>query len=362
MQRSCDKTIDIGYGKALMKRIVLIVCLGSLLGCSSSDDDDGANDTDGGKAGAPQAGKGGGADEADAATSGATSTDVVGHINVKLTPPIEATPTSEARAGSTTVSGKVYDAPLPSATVWDVVAEAGDCKLSTPRAPFCDPACTGGVCVEDDQCEPNPTAHSLGTLHVTGLQTTAGATEFDIEPINNNYMNPADASLPYPAFEEGDAIAFASSGGDYAPITATLAGIAPLALDDAASYDLAKDAPLSLKWSAPAAGGASRVAVQLDISHHGGSKGKIECDTADDGSLDVDASLIGKLIDLGVAGFPTVIVTRSASTTAQIAPGLVEFEVSMARERSVSVPGLSSCTSDGDCDGGKKCQTDLTCQ
>jgi hypothetical protein len=346
-----------------MRRLFLVsACIAWALGCPSSENDASDGDdtaSDGGHADHTPAGRGGSSGTADASVAG--SNDIVGHINVKLTPPTPATPVSAAKVGSTSVSGKVYDAPLPSATVWDMVAEAGDCKLLEPRAPFCDPPCSGGVCVEDDECKPNPTAHSLGTLHVTGLKTTSGMTAFDIEPINNNYMNPAAASLPYPAFQEGDAIGFASSGGDYAPISAMLDGIAPLELTGDA-YALTPDKPLLLKWTPPATTAQSRIAVQLDISHHGGSKGKIECESADSGSLEIAASLVTQLIDLGVAGFPTVIATRSASTTAPIAPGLVEFEVSMAQERAVSVPGLASCTSDGDCESGKKCQTDLTCQ
>ena len=347
-----------------MKRSLFVMaCMAWVCGCSSSDDD-GDDDAvlDAGGTRVPEGGSGAGGDagKPDAAMPG--STEIVGRFTVKLTAPTAATPVTTAKVGSTSVSGKVYDAPQPSGTVWDKVAEAGDCVLLTPRAPFCDPPCSGGVCVEEDQCQANPKAHSVGVLHVIGIETSAGVTEFDIEPVNNSYMNGAADTLPFPGFAEGDELSFTTSGGDYAPIAATLRGIAPLELNDDEAPTLSSDAPLSIAWTAPQTDAPSRILVKLDISHHGGSKGKIECDAPDSGSLDIDAELVAKLIDLGVAGFPTVIVVRKAATTAPIAPGMVEFTVSMSQERAVKIPGVSSCTDDVDCDDGKTCQTDLTCK
>ena len=71
---------------------------------------------------------------------------------------------------------------------------------------------------------------------------------------------------------------------------------------------------------------------------------------------------LGQLLDLGVAGYPSVIVTRSATGTTTIAPGRVDLVVSSMVERPVTIPGLTSCTSDADCTGGQTCQSDLTCK
>ena len=78
------------------------------------------------------------------------------------------------------------------------------------------------------------------------------------------------------------------------------------------SITLEKDKPLTLTWTAKGASADSTIHVHLDISHHGGTKGQIECDTADSGSLTIGASLVTQLVNLGVAGFPTVRLTRSS--------------------------------------------------
>jgi hypothetical protein len=364
LQRSCDKSLNIGYPCMTMKRTTfLTVCVLLLVACGSSDggpsSQDAGEDSSAGKSGAGKDASVGAS--VDAGVSG--SSEIVGHLDIKLVGPTAASGGGASKPGSTTVSGKVYDGPIPSETVWDTVDEQGDCKLLTPRAPFCKPSCgSSAVCVEDGECQDNPTPRNLGTLTVKGVKTTAGADEFEIEPVNNSYMNGAAASLPFAAFAEGDQLSIESSGGDYAPISLEVPGIAPLELKDDAALALEADQPLHLAWVAPAQGATSRISVQLDISHHGGSKGKIECDADDSGSLDIAAPLIGKLIDLGVAGFPTVIVTRGAVDTAPIQPGLVELVVSMKQERAVTVPGVASCTADTDCEDGKHCQKDLTCQ
>jgi hypothetical protein len=67
-------------------------------------------------------------------------------------------------------------------------------------------------------------------------------------------------------------------------------------------------------------------------------------------------------LNLGVAGFPTVVVTRSATGSTTIAPGRVDLVVSSTIERSVEIAGLTSCTADTDCQPGQTCQSDLTCK
>jgi hypothetical protein len=117
-----------------------------------------------------------------------------------------------------------------------------------------------------------------------------------------------------------------------------------------------------LSWNAASDPDASSVHLKLDISHHGGSKGMIECDAADNGSLTIPAALVKELLGLGVAGFPTVILTRSSTTRAQAGAGAVALVVGSTTERSVTVPGVDSCTSDEQCPSGEVCQPDLTCK
>lgn len=118
---------------------------------------------------------------------------------------------------------------------------------------------------------------------------------------------------------------------------------------------------LELAWTAPAAP-TERVAVRLDISHHGGTRGKIECDTADDGSLTIASTLLTRLAPLGVAGYPTIAATRVARGRDADPRGRRRMlNVSSEVETPVEIPNLRSCTSNADCDGGT-CRADLTGQ
>jgi hypothetical protein len=125
---------------------------------------------------------------------------------------------------------------------------------------------------------------------------------------------------------------------------------------------VAQNTPVELRWTTPgAAGTGSRVKVKLDISHHGGTRGMISCETADDGSLTIGAGLVTRLVGLGVAGFPSIVVTRENVGSATVGTGRVNMVVSSTVESYVTVPGVRSCTSNDDCMGMGTCRADLTC-
>jgi hypothetical protein len=210
--------------------------------------------------------------------------------------------------------------------------------------------------VEDGVCAPYPTGQDLGTVRVTGV----GPIAFEMTPIAGSYQPPASVSIPEPPFAEGAPITVRTGGGRLGVFTVSSPGVAPLEL--AGDFALASGQPLAVNWAAPAQAGQSRIAVKLDISHHGGSKGKIECDVADGGGLQIPASLISRLLALGVAGFPTIIVTREAVGTTALAQGRVTLRVTSTVEREVQVPGLQSCTEDAQCPAGQRCQEDLSCK
>ena len=76
----------------------------------------------------------------------------------------------------------------------------------------------------------------------------------------------------------------------------------------------------------------------------------------------IPAALVTKLLSLGVAGFPTVVVTRQWIGSTTIAPGRVDLVISSSLERTVTIDGLVSCTDTVDCPDGQTCQSDLTCK
>lgn len=265
---------------------------------------------------------------------------------------------TDTGAGTTTVIGKVYDGRSPDTVVWEGGTAMGDCQLFEPRVPFCSTPCGGSAaCVEDETCVPYPSALDVGEVTVTGVATADGDSSFTMEAIAGNYQ--PKVSLAYPAFAAGDPIGLAAAGGDIGGFDIAGVGIDQL-VAGGDPIPLSHDTDVQLTWTA-AAEPNTNIHVKLDISHHGGSKGKIECDTADTGTLTLPAALVGELLDLGVAGFPTVILTREATASTTIAAGRVDLVVSSAVERAITVEGVTSCTDDTQCADGQTCQADLTC-
>jgi hypothetical protein len=342
--------------RALLSAMVLGM---SLTGCGddSSPDENGADGGDAGQAPSEAGSQMG----SDAGTSNPGSDDAkVGTFTLRLVAPVSASGSTPATPGYTALSGKVFSGPSPEAVVWEVDIEQGGCELLVPRVPFCDPSCGQDVCVEDDVCKPHPKGASAGTVTISGLKNSEGASsEVKIEPIAASYSTPADVKLSYPPFEEGAEVKLNAKGAEAAAFDITSHGIAPLELTTT-NFGLKSGSAFALAWKAPAKGD-SRIQIKLDISHHGGTKGKVECDVPDNGSLSISAELITRLLKLGFAGFPTVVVGRVSSATARIATGAVEFKVVSEIEQGVQIDGLTSCSDNADCPMGKTCQVDLSC-
>lgn len=284
---------------------------------------------------------------------------VVGTFIVSLVEAVPATAGSEASDAYSQVLGKVYDGPTPDLVQWNETLVDGDCRVLIPYVPFCGEGCGSGACVADDACQAYPVARGAGRVTVRGVRDAGGQTQFTLDPVAKAYQTVEP--MPFPPFAEGDAVSVSAAGDELAAFTVSSTGIAPLALSGDA-LALARDTDLPLAWTAAGASGNTRIRVKLDISHHAGSKGKIECDTADDGNLVIAGALVTKLLDLGVAGFPTIVVARHAVGSTQLTVGRVELDVVSDLEASVGVPGVVSCNEDGDCPDGQHCQTSLMCQ
>jgi hypothetical protein len=270
-------------------------------------------------------------------------------------------PTDSETTGHSTLAGTIYDGETPQQIVWEVAQTVDKCTLSTPRVPFCSTSCGGSaVCDDDDHCQAYPTKKSVGDLHVTGLKTSDGSSDFTIAANDKTkiYQSP---TLPFPAFAEGDEIKVQASGSELSAFTITTHGIKALELTSS-NLQLSSGNAVELKWPAAASASASSIHVKLDISHHGGSKGMIECDTDDSGSLTIASSLVSALLDRGYAGFPTIIVTRHDDGMAQLSQGIVKLSAWSQVEQAVTIPGLDSCSDASDCPSGQTCQSDLTCK
>ena len=328
---------------------VALLCWLPTVACSS---DPAASSATAGSGGSGGSGAAAGAP----ASGGAPARDpdsVVGNFIVELKSATATLP------GFTKLEGVVSDGPSVSNVVWDLVSRNTDCTLRKPRAPFCSVPCSGDdVCVEDDQCATSPTRKNVGIVTLTGL----GSTDIAIttsEPVNI-YQLPGDLSLPFPPAVEGADLELSVSQGVFGPFSIATHMIAPLV--SAGTVTIERGKLLTLTWEAPKEPSLSRIQVTLDISNHGGTKGKIECDVADSGSIEIPASLISSLIDLGVGGFPVINLSRVASGSTVIAPGKVTLQTLSSVVRDLVVTGFQSCNVDSECDSGTCIQKTKTCQ
>lgn len=269
-------------------------------------------------------------------------------------------PTSSTQ-GYTSVLGKLFDGPSPSPLAWTEASASGGCRLLKPDAPFCDPACgSSAQCVENGKCQAYPKSVAAGRVTVEGIKTKAGAMSFTMDPLLNSYQPTAGTVPDFPPFAEGATVTFSAAGDTSVDaFTLTAKGISPLAvLND--TIVLADGQPIALRWTPAADPGQSSISVLVDISHHGGAKGKIECEVPDNGSLDIPAAMVDALKALGVAGFPKLEVSRKATATQD--DGNVKLVLESMVVKDLSIPGFISCAGDEDCPDGQTCQQDLLCK
>lgn len=339
-----------------------LLFLGTAIGCGSDPSMPATPAAGSGGSSSTSAGTGASAGSGGSGSAGDKQAPdkLAGAFTLRLVPQSEPSDGSQPVPAQTAFLGAVSDGPTPVQNTWKADQSAVGCTLYTPKSPFCDPNCgSSAVCVEDDQCVDRPTSKSVGTIHLKGV----GSSEVAMNPVgtNNNYQPTASTKLPYPPCAEGAEVTLSVDGGAYRAFDLKSKCIAPLEFDG--PIKLTKDMPLALKWKAPGDPKLARMQIRLDISHHGGSRGKIECDVEDSGSLELPAAMITKLLDLGVAGYPTIILTRASNGGASSGePKQVTFSVVESVERAVTIDGLISCTDDTDCPSGKTCQTDLTCK
>jgi hypothetical protein len=306
-QADRDPTVDAGGGAA------------GNAGSSETDRD----------ASGPRAGNGGAGD------AGATR-PLVGNFEVEMIAE------KGSRAAHTKLTGQLYDAPKLPLVPLVLDSEEGDCRLMVPYVPFCDPQCDEGECTADDTCTPIAMPQSVGTVRVLGL-----GEELVLEPFSSALTYMPAQSLPYPPCTEGDAVRVEADA--FALQTAC---IAPLVVTGEDPIPVRADQPVAVTWTAGSEASA-RVRIVLDIAHHGGQKGEIDCDVADDGAFELPEPLVTKLVGLGLAGFPTVVISRVSAANADTHPELTLSIVSKI-ERGVDT-GVVSCGSDVDCPDGMTC-------
>lgn len=293
----------------------------------------------------------------------------VGTFSIELIEAVPATDQTNATPAVTSFAGLVYESERLSNMQWTLVDEADDCELLEPLTPFCDPSCTSRqVCAPEGECVAVPATIDFGPAAVQGLSNEDGsdaAVTLTPRATSSIYFASGAGELAYPPFEAGSPVTLSfTPGGGLAPFELHAEGIAPLELLTHAPLSLDPEGPTLVRWT-PASAGASRIVVRVDISHHGGQKGELVCDTADDGELELPPGLVQGLIDLGVAGFPSLAIAREArSEPPPFAPGL-RLKVFSSLTLALEIPGVLSCTMPGEqaeCPDGQSCLTTRICQ
>ncbi len=260
---------------------------------------------------------------------------------------------------SASLLGAINDGVTPSAPIWETVMRVGSCRLLKPRNPFCEEGCPGGLCVEDDSCQMSPTPIDVGKVTSNGLKTTDGATTFTMKMIGTSYQ--PSVTLDFPPFSEGDPVTMAAEGkGSVAAFTLSAKGISLLKiLND--TIKLLDSQAIDLRWEPPAIAGNTRIYVLIDITYHGGTKAKIECDCEDDGELIIPAAMLDKLKTFGISGWPRIDIVRR-----QVGPvdPTVKAKLILEYTRTIGlvIPGIISCNNDGQCPEGQTCQPDRKCK
>ena len=285
----------------------------------------------------------------------------------------------QAATGSTPaysqLIGSVYDKVDPS-TVWTAQMTVGGCSVLTGPTYTCATKCVSPeLCVAQDTCGAAHSLESAGTVTLTGVgcpraESFMGASGY--------FDSLSDAT--YPPAHPGAPLSIAAAGGASGPFTLNGEGVDPLELGGG-SLSLISGQALTVTWTPPTQAAMQQIQIVIDAAHHGGTLARLECDgLPDTGSATIDGGLIAYLISKGVAGFPTITVTRRTADSTTIASGCVDFIVSSAVTSAVTVcQSAASCTMSCNCGGsspsgactgaasdvacpqGMTCQVDLTC-
>ena len=178
----------------------------------------------------------------------------------------------------------------------------GGCVYVRPGSPFCDPACTDGVCGLDEQCHPYPQGLDAGTVTTTGTHP-----ELSLEAsFPGSYFPDPDVGVPFGFTVAGETIGVATSGGEVDAFSGSVVAVAPLELPTM-DVTATEHEPMTIGWEPTGGGDDGEILIQLRNDHHG-INSYVEC-LADDaaGQLTIPTSVLDPLIADGATGIGTYI-------------------------------------------------------
>lgn len=315
---------------------------------------------------------------ANTAVDGGAPTDAQSSMSDSQTPPTDGANTPLTRVGefraeivrielsdpqTTLVTARVYDGPPPPAEFLHSTMTEGDCALKVVQIPFCQNRCgANALCVADGVCQTFPSLVDVGMVSFTGLARAMGDGPAVLTQTMNNYAL-EDGVLQFPAFTEGGMLGVSVAGGSgVAPFTMSIPAMDQMTVLTTMLVSRPNEA-MEVRWRPPMGPvpEGQDVLVGLDFTHHAGLRGRIECVTADDGSVTLPAALVTGLHALGSAGFPTIFVTRRITRTMTVGTQQMTLSIVSEKELYVDVPGIRSCHEDTECAPGERCRMDFTC-
>jgi hypothetical protein len=187
---------------------------------------------------------------------------------------------ADAGGGGESITGQVaarfYDGREPA--FHRETMRAGDCALKTHTIASCTPACTTGLCVDTNVCEPFPEYVSAGRLTITGLRTA-----IQIDPMQSWYY--PDGPLPADLFADDATVVASLAGATLPAMSISTGAVAPIT-PDITGGTLVVPYPATtaavVRWTP--SGGDERVRLVLNANNRGHGMpfiAIIECDVAD---------------------------------------------------------------------------------
>jgi len=238
-------------------------------------------------------------------------------FSIQVTEGRSSSPQGEPAAWAS-IANPPYGGEMPA----EEVLRAGDCVfLRAVWDQLCDPPCTWPQYCEVDTCVGRPPRLSGGKVVVTGLKTGLTLEE------TTEYHYYAATFDPEPTagdvFDEGTVVTATAEGADLPSFSVRTRGVAEMSSGLGCDAKLEAGKPVVVTWQAGTQG--DRVFFSIRSPNHGTQFSRIECETADDGELVVDASLVDLYVpDFHPAGDGWVL-TRTSTGFVDLPQGRVEL-------------------------------------
>jgi hypothetical protein len=177
---------------------------------------------------------------------------------------------------------------------WTKTVESGPCIYYSASFGECLPECVLPMeCGADNQCHrSNSEFVDAGTISVSGLKSSLSLEVMSGGGPNYYYTDYWTPDLvDAEAFDEGDNIVASSDGGAFGAFEVSVTGSADIVTDLMCPPSLVDGESLVIQWT-PGDASKDTIRFRMQSGNHATQFSSIVCETEDNGSLVVDASLV----------------------------------------------------------------------